>query len=121
LGLKNIHSAINRSHAMRNHLKLFLLLMAALAIPPLTIVSPGHAQDFKLEHLTDAQEPSQNAVFYILQVRQCFMWFGAQDGLNHYDGYGFTIFRYDPQDTNLKFAMQIPWQHENLSLRASFC
>ncbi len=28
------------------------------------------------------------------------MWFCTEDGLNKYDGYGFTIFRHDPEDPN---------------------
>ena len=28
------------------------------------------------------------------------MWFGTGDGLNKYDGYQFTVYRYDPQNTN---------------------
>jgi signal transduction histidine kinase/ligand-binding sensor domain-containing protein len=26
------------------------------------------------------------------------MWFGTQDGLNRYDGYGFTVYKHDPED-----------------------
>lgn len=51
------------------------------------------------EHLTDVHGLSQNSVYCMLQDRTGFMWFGTQDGLNRYDGYAFTVFRHDPQDT----------------------
>jgi PAS domain S-box-containing protein len=59
--------------------------------------SPSH--NVKFEHLTDAHGLSQNAVFCILQDRKGFMWLGAQDGLNRYDGYTFKVFRHDPDDS----------------------
>ena len=27
------------------------------------------------------------------------MWFGTEDGLNKYDGYNFTVYRHDPEDS----------------------
>ncbi|HMB93879.1 MAG TPA: two-component regulator propeller domain-containing protein, partial [Rhodothermales bacterium] len=35
-----------------------------------------------------------------LQDRQGFLWFGTGDGLNKYDGYRITTYKYDPADTN---------------------
>ncbi|MCH8963184.1 MAG: hypothetical protein IH820_18190 [Bacteroidetes bacterium] len=35
----------------------------------------------------------------ITQDSQGFMWFGTWDGLNKYDGYSFTIYRHDPEDS----------------------
>lgn len=42
---------------------------------------------------------SNNSVNYVFKDHYGFMWFGTDDGLNRYDGYGFKIFRnnnYDP-------------------------
>jgi len=41
---------------------------------------------------------SHSAVWHILQDSEGYMWFGTQDGLNRYDGYGFTVYRHDPED-----------------------
>ena len=40
----------------------------------------------------------QNAVPCMLQDRFGFLWFGTQDGLARFDGYGFTTFRHNPND-----------------------
>ncbi|MEP0823203.1 MAG: hybrid sensor histidine kinase/response regulator, partial [Ignavibacterium sp.] len=42
---------------------------------------------------------SQNSVYAVLQDRKGFMWFGTKDGLNRYDGYTFTIFRNNSNDS----------------------
>lgn len=43
---------------------------------------------------------SQSLVRCIWQDRQGFMWFGTEDGLNKYDGYGFKHFKHDPENPN---------------------
>lgn len=42
---------------------------------------------------------SQGMVNYILQDRYGFMWFATKDGLNRYDGYDFTVYRHDAEDS----------------------
>ncbi len=54
----------------------------------------------KFHHLSIYDGLSQGTVNTILQDRQGFMWFGTQDGLNRYDGYTFTIYKYSPDDPN---------------------
>jgi signal transduction histidine kinase/ligand-binding sensor domain-containing protein/DNA-binding response OmpR family regulator len=41
---------------------------------------------------------SQSAVNVIFQDSKGFMWFGTQEGLNRYDGYGFKVFLNDPEN-----------------------
>lgn len=50
---------------------------------------------------------SQSAALAIMQDRQGFLWVGTQDGLNRYDGYGFTVFKNDPDDPNTLSANSI--------------
>jgi two-component system sensor histidine kinase ChiS len=53
---------------------------------------------FKLISIVDGL--SQNTVYSICQDSKGFMWFGTQDGLNRYDGYGFKTYRNDPGNAN---------------------
>jgi hypothetical protein len=56
------------------------------------------AQDIRFENLTNEDGLSHNGVFAIVQDHTGFLWIGTSDGLNRYDGYEFTVLRYDPQD-----------------------
>ncbi len=42
---------------------------------------------------------SQGMINHIAQDRYGFMWFATKDGLNRYDGYDFTVYRHDPEDS----------------------
>ncbi|GEM_PF-623084 len=60
-----------------------------------------HSQqsEANFDHLTIEQGLSQNAVNCMLQDHHGFMWFGTQEGLNLFDGYSFSVFRHDRQDS----------------------
>ena len=45
-------------------------------------------------HLSLDEGLSQSSVISLLQDRQGFIWLGTWDGLNRYDGYGFTVYRH---------------------------
>lgn len=67
----------------------------------LIAITTCHAQNsLTFEHLTSEQGLSQNDVNAICQDDQGFMWFATHDGLNRYDGYKFTIFNPDPNNSN---------------------
>ena len=57
-------------------------------------------QPLRFERLTLEDGLSQNTVFTLLQDRQGFLWVATQDGLDRYDGYSFTVFKNDPQNSN---------------------
>jgi signal transduction histidine kinase/ligand-binding sensor domain-containing protein/DNA-binding response OmpR family regulator len=75
------------------YLVLFTLLMAG-ALPAWT------QPVFKFSRFTPTNGLSQSNVTCILQDHLGFMWIGTQNGLNKYDGYQFTISRYNPADSN---------------------
>jgi signal transduction histidine kinase/ligand-binding sensor domain-containing protein len=54
--------------------------------------------DQKVYHLTKNNGLSQSTVNSMVKDSAGYMWFGTNDGLNKYDGYRFTIYRYNPQD-----------------------
>jgi signal transduction histidine kinase/ligand-binding sensor domain-containing protein len=60
----------------------------------------AQSQQVKFDRLSLEHGLSQSSVHCILQDRQGFLWFGTQDGLNKYDGYGFTIYKHDPHDSS---------------------
>jgi ligand-binding sensor domain-containing protein/two-component sensor histidine kinase len=76
------------------HIKHFL---ASVFILPI-LYGSAQEQQFNFAHLTIKDGLSQSTVEAIIQSRIGFMWFGTNDGLNKYDGYNFTIYRYDPLD-----------------------
>jgi ligand-binding sensor domain-containing protein/serine phosphatase RsbU (regulator of sigma subunit) len=66
----------------------------------LLLVQQSVGQKLKFKHLTSDDGLSTTLVNCVIQDSQGFMWFGTQDGLNKYDGYGFKIYRRDPENVN---------------------
>jgi two-component system sensor histidine kinase ChiS len=62
-------------------------------------VSAQQPINLKFSHLSISDGLSQSIVYSILQDSRGFMWFGTQDGLNKYDGYQFTVYRSNPNDS----------------------
>ena len=54
----------------------------------------------RFEHLGTNLGLSQSNVICIFQDSRGFMWFGTRDGLNKYDGYKFTVYKYDASNPN---------------------
>ena len=69
----------------------------AQALHPPDFQAP--VRDLKFTHLTTNDGLSQGYVVAILQDRLGFMWFATRDGLNRYDGYGFTVYKNAPEDS----------------------
>jgi PAS domain S-box-containing protein len=75
-----------------------ILLVAAL----LVLASPTRSAERKnarFERIGLEEGLSQAFITCILQDRRGFMWFGTQEGLNRFDGYEFTVYRHDPEDS----------------------
>ncbi len=54
----------------------------------------------ELGHLSLKEGLSQSSVYSIYKDKRGFLWFGTQDGLNRYDGYGFAVYKKDPTVTS---------------------
>jgi ligand-binding sensor domain-containing protein/serine phosphatase RsbU (regulator of sigma subunit) len=78
--------------------KLFIVLASIIILSQnyLTAQPPN----IKFEHITLEDGLSQSSIYSIVQDNKGFMWFATLDGLNKYDGYGITIYRNNPADSN---------------------
>jgi len=65
---------------------------------PVEEAASASGNRIRFEHLSLEQGLSQSSVLCMLQDGKGFMWFGTWDGLNKYDGYNFTVYKYDPED-----------------------
>lgn len=63
-------------------------------------IAKSQPRQLKFTHLDRDAGLSQSNVTAILQDRRGFMWFGTRDGLNKYDGYQFTVYKNNPEDSN---------------------
>jgi ligand-binding sensor domain-containing protein/signal transduction histidine kinase len=55
--------------------------------------------NFQFEQLTIQHGLPHNTVRCILQDSQSLLWFGTPNGLARYDGYGFKVYKHDPDDS----------------------
>jgi ligand-binding sensor domain-containing protein/signal transduction histidine kinase len=66
----------------------------------LLLLSSGlWAQDYTSTVISLEDGLSQSTIFTMAQDQLGFMWFGTEDGLNRYDGYGFKVFKNEPFDS----------------------
>ncbi len=72
------------------HIFIGLLIVAATSYP----------QSYTFKNITERDGLSENYVIDIFEDSWGFLWFVTPDGVNHYDGYKFKIFRNDPFDPN---------------------
>ena len=54
--------------------------------------------NLRFEHISRQDGLSHNSVLCITQDSLGFMWFCTEDGLNRYDGYGFEVYRHEPDN-----------------------
>ena len=82
------------------------ITMKALRYIPLFFLLNGWSFAFsqkphvQFEHIGTSMGLSQSNVTCIFQDSRGFMWFGTEDGLNKYDGYKFTVYKYDAESRN---------------------
>lgn len=74
------------------HIKNTKLILTAIAV---IIISCS----FKFSHISLSEGLSQGIVVSSCQDSLGHMWFATHDGLNRYDGYRFTIYKNNPQDS----------------------
>jgi GAF domain-containing protein/ligand-binding sensor domain-containing protein/two-component sensor histidine kinase len=84
-------------------------------VPARTSKRRPRDNDIKFDRISLEQGLSQSVVLSILQDSRGFMWFGTQDGLNRYDGYGFVVYKHNPEDPNTLSGDFIWSLHEDRS------
>jgi len=73
-------------------------ILLALVIGP--CICHAQQQSLQFEHFSTREGLSQINVNCIIQDSRGFMWIGSRNGLNRYDGYKFTTYRYDAKDNS---------------------
>jgi signal transduction histidine kinase/ligand-binding sensor domain-containing protein/CheY-like chemotaxis protein len=74
-------------------MKIFAVILLALAGLFASIVHAAPAPTLRFEHLSTDGGLAQESVLAIVQDNDGFMWFGTQTGLSRYDGYRVTSYR----------------------------
>jgi ligand-binding sensor domain-containing protein len=76
--------------------KYFKLILILVIFPK---ILSAQYDNIKFDHITVDDGLSNNFVRSIVQDNMGFMWFATEDGLNKFDGYTFTVYRNDPNDS----------------------
>jgi len=91
---------MNKSIITKN---ILILILSVLV----TINSSTSAQKFEPENISIPQGLSNAEVNCIFQDKYGLLWIGTADGLNKYDGYNFTVFKYIPGNPNSIISSEI--------------
>ena len=75
-----------------------ILLLALSALLALAGDLLGQPNELQFEHYSIEDGLSHSKVNSITQDHRGFLWFGTNDGLNKFDGYEFTVYRWNPED-----------------------
>jgi diguanylate cyclase (GGDEF)-like protein len=75
-----------------------LWLLACLLVPAARL--EALTRPIRFDNISLEQGLSQTTVLCIYQDSRGFLWLGTEDGLDRYDGYGFTVYKHDPADPN---------------------
>ncbi len=62
------------------------------------LVAPLAAREARFDRLSVEDGLSHSSVWDVHQDSRGFLWFGTQEGLNRYDGYGFKVYKHSPDD-----------------------
>ncbi|MBP7513684.1 MAG: response regulator [Flavobacteriales bacterium] len=76
-----------------------IAVLVSLCVPFLCARAQEDTLILPFRALTIEDGLSQGMVNAIIQDKYGFMWLATKDGLNRYDGYSFTVFRHDPEDS----------------------
>lgn len=91
--------------------KNFLLLLLFALI--FSTGSQAQQESINFTAITTREGLASNTVNAILKDRYGFLWFGTEDGLDRFDGTGFTVYRNKPNDTTSLQANEILALHED--------
>jgi len=92
---------------------ILLALVAILYMPVFPEGNRAAPAIVQFNHYTINEGLSQNNVTAILQDRYGYLWIATLDGLNKYDGYSFSPFKYIPSDTNSLSSSSISTLYED--------
>ncbi len=77
-------------------MKVYVKIILLFLLPALS----NAQQNLRFEHIGTEEGLSNAETTAILQDSKGYIWIGTMDGLNKYDGYTFTKYRFDPTDPN---------------------
>lgn len=85
---------------MKNRIYTIVLLTLCFCLSITMTQGAGHSKDnLHFSHISINNGLSQNTIFAIAQDAKGYMWFATHNGVNKYDGYDFTIYQNNPQDS----------------------
>ena len=90
------------SHDVNRPVSKVIIVLAVVSIlftPSFVVPASAQAGTIRFEQVTTEQGLSQSTVHAILQDQQGFMWFATEGGLDSYDGYQFTVYKHDPDNS----------------------